>query len=346
MHNKRGAADFTTQTQTQTGRNGPFIVAHFRNHEQRDVARGMARCCNEARPLKSRARANTRRTPPNAQPARLRWEHPPKHRSAARIEPSRDLTMMIYTRSVRCKTAWRASIHIGRSHRPLASAARIGRSHIFSDIGSLGSAGSPSLLLAAAAKGRGGRAARAQRAAEAHHRIRAARRLSFSESAVCVVVVVLRLPPPTLRHHGTSKRRPLQKHLVALSSVVPRPLSRLSACPPARGAQNDDTGDPPSSARASRAWRISPFGYDEIVAFDRPHYFLSATLRVVLSLALLKLAGCSLAGAAPAHRHARHAAARGGQVRPCGRGRGAMWVQCRRSGSAPHCGLVAGLGWF
>ena len=114
MHNKRGAADFTTQTQTQTGRNGPFIVAHFRNHEQRDVARGMARCCNEARPLKSRARANTRRTPPNAPPARLRWEHPPKCRPAARIEPSRDLTTMICARSVRGKTVWRASIRIGR----------------------------------------------------------------------------------------------------------------------------------------------------------------------------------------------------------------------------------------
>ena len=51
MHNKRGAADFTTQT--QTGRNGPLIVAHFREHEQRDAAHGVARCCNEARPLKA-----------------------------------------------------------------------------------------------------------------------------------------------------------------------------------------------------------------------------------------------------------------------------------------------------
>ena len=118
MHNKRGAADFTTQT--QTGRNGLLIVAHFRKHEQRDAARGVARCCNEARPLKSRARANTRRTPPNAPPARLQWEHPPKCRPAARIEPSRDLTTMICTLSVRGKTAWRASIRIGRSYRPRA----------------------------------------------------------------------------------------------------------------------------------------------------------------------------------------------------------------------------------
>ena len=125
VHNKRGAADFTTQR--QTGRNGPFILAHFRKHEQRDAACGVARRCNEARPLKSRARANTRRTAQSAPPARLRWKHPPKCRPAARSEPSRDLTTMICTRSVRGKTAWRASIRIGRSHRPLASAARTRR---------------------------------------------------------------------------------------------------------------------------------------------------------------------------------------------------------------------------
>ena len=66
---------------------------------------------------------------------------------------------------------------------------------------------------------------------------------------------------------------------------------------------------------------------------------------LVLFSRLSVCAPVRVAGAAPARRHARHAAARGGQVRPCGRGR----EQGCAVGAIPAIGQCAALwacGWF